>query len=44
MVSIFALDCAAKGMQSTNVKTHKVWLFCSCRVDGISGLVFLDGN
>ena len=43
-VSIFALDFAAKGMQSTNVNTHKMRLFCSCRVGSISGLVFLDGN
>ena len=44
MISIFALDCVAKGMQSTNVNTHKVRLFFSCRVGGISGLAFLDGN
>ena len=44
LVSIFVLDCAAKGMQSTNVNTHKVRLFCSWRVEGISGLIFLDGN
>jgi len=44
MVSIFALDCVPKGMQSTNLNTHTLRLFCSCRVEGISGLVFLDGN
>lgn len=44
MASIFAFDCAAKCMQSTNVNTHKVRLFCSFRVEGISGLLFFDGN